>query len=68
MDDEGILFGRWTETFPKNCVLPWSWTGSVKIIKQFMETGKPVKYGQCWVFSGIVTTRKYMYITAKPAN
>ena len=21
-----------------------------------METGEPVKYGQCWVFSGLLTT------------
>jgi len=56
MDDAGVLEGRWTENFPKDCVLPWSWTGSVKIIKQFMETGKTVQYGQCWVFSGIITS------------
>ena len=31
-----------------------SW--KVKIIKQFMDTGEPVKYGQCWVFSGLLTT------------
>ncbi|KAL5021108.1 hypothetical protein ScPMuIL_000263 [Solemya velum] len=55
-EDQGILEGRWTETYPKKCTLPWSWTGSVKIIKEFMEKGKSVKYGQCWVFSGLVTT------------
>ena len=26
-----------------------------------METGKPVRFGQCWVFSGIVTSCKDQY-------
>lgn len=56
MDDDGVLEGRWTSDYPKECTKPWAWTGSVKIIQQFMDTDKPVEYGQCWVFSGIVTT------------
>ena len=33
---------------------PWEWTGSVKILDQYMQNeGQPVKYGQCWVFSGV---------------
>ncbi|ROT63475.1 hypothetical protein C7M84_018633 [Penaeus vannamei] len=37
--------------------LPFIWTGSARILQQYKETGyKPVKYGQCWVFSGLVTT------------
>ncbi|XP_012943258.1 protein-glutamine gamma-glutamyltransferase K [Aplysia californica] len=55
-DDNGVLEGRWTEKYPKDCTLPWSWTGSVKILKEFMDSGKPVKFGQCWVFSGLVTS------------
>ncbi|KAK3799550.1 hypothetical protein RRG08_019350 [Elysia crispata] len=55
-DDDGVLEGRWTEKYPKDCTVPWLWTGSVKIIENFMETGKPVRFGQCWVFSGIVTS------------
>ncbi|KAL8619445.1 hypothetical protein ACOMHN_011796 [Nucella lapillus] len=55
-DDNGVLEGRWTSKYPKNSTVPWAWTGSVKILQQFMDTQKPVKYGQCWVFSGIVTT------------
>lgn len=56
MDDEGLLEGRWTSEYPKGSTKPWEWTGSVGIIEQFHETGKPVQYGQCWVFSGVFTT------------
>ena len=35
---------------------PLSWTGSVGILEQYWENKKPVKYGQCWVFSGVSTT------------
>ncbi|XP_046356732.2 hemocyte protein-glutamine gamma-glutamyltransferase-like isoform X1 [Haliotis rufescens] len=55
-DDDGVLEGRWTETYPKNSTAPWLWPGSVAILEQFYKTRKPVKYGQCWVFSGVVTT------------
>ncbi|GFO25455.1 protein-glutamine gamma-glutamyltransferase k [Plakobranchus ocellatus] len=57
-DDNGVLEGRWTKEYPKDCTVPWAWTGSVKIIAQFMETGKSVCFGQCWVFSGLVTSCK----------
>ncbi|XP_041375251.1 protein-glutamine gamma-glutamyltransferase K-like [Gigantopelta aegis] len=56
MDDNGVLQGRWTDTYPKNCTVPWAWTGSVAILRQFVKSGKPVKFGQCWVFSGLTTT------------
>lgn len=55
-DDDGLLEGRWTADFPKDCTEPCSWTGSVDIIKEYMETKKSVRYGQCWVFSGVMTT------------
>ena len=28
----------------------------MEILLQYYDTKKPVKYGQCWVFSGILTT------------
>ena len=56
MDDEGLLEGKWASEYPKGSVKPWEWTGSVAIIEKFHETGKPVQYGQCWVFSGVFTT------------
>jgi hypothetical protein len=56
MDDEGLLEGKWASEYPKGSVKPWEWTGSVAIIEKYHETGKPVQYGQCWVFSGVFTT------------
>ncbi|OWF50628.1 protein-glutamine gamma-glutamyltransferase K-like [Mizuhopecten yessoensis] len=55
-DEEGVLEGRWTSEYPKDCTAPWLWRGSVNILKEFMETGRSVQYGQCWVFSCLVTT------------
>ena len=28
----------------------------MKIFQEYFATEKPVKYGQCWVFSGVMTT------------
>lgn len=56
--DGGILFGRWTETYPKNCTPPTAWTGSTALLEKFWKKKFYVKYGQCWVFSGLVTTCK----------
>ncbi|KAK6982720.1 protein-glutamine gamma-glutamyltransferase K [Biomphalaria glabrata] len=55
-DDDGVLVGRWTKTYPKGCTLPTDWTGSVKILNQFMSENKPVEFGQCWVFAGVITS------------
>lgn len=55
-DDDGVLTGRWTKEWPENCVKPWEWVGSVKIMEEYMRTKRPVRYGQCWVFSGLLTT------------
>jgi len=36
---------------------PHLWTGSVQIIEEFLRLGaSPVKYGQCWVMTGLMTT------------
>jgi len=55
--DGGILEGRWTETYPKNSTAPSEWTGSVAILKEYAKKHNTVRYGQCWVFSGVTTTR-----------
>lgn len=56
-DNDGVLAGRWTKEYPKDCTVPWKWTGSVPIVKEYHTNGnKPVRYGQCWVFSGLLTT------------
>ncbi|XP_059167836.1 annulin-like [Physella acuta] len=54
-DDGGILTGNWSGDY-KDGRSPLSWTGSGAIIDEYWKTKRPVKYGQCWVFSGITTT------------
>ncbi|MBU4199391.1 MAG: hypothetical protein L6455_10075, partial [Kiritimatiellae bacterium] len=56
-NDGGILWGLW----PTNDVWPDGtnadyWAGSDEILAQYQSTGDPVKYGQCWVFAGLLTT------------
>lgn len=52
-DDKGVLVGRWGGPYT-----PWRspshWNGSPAILSQWYKTGKPVKYGQCWVFAGVM--------------
>ncbi|KZC05406.1 PREDICTED: hemocyte protein-glutamine gamma-glutamyltransferase-like [Dufourea novaeangliae] len=54
-DDKGVITGRWDGQY-EDGTAPASWTGSVPILEQFLETGESVNYGQCWVFAGTVTT------------
>ncbi|XP_046364579.2 protein-glutamine gamma-glutamyltransferase E-like isoform X1 [Haliotis rufescens] len=54
-DDNGVLEGNWSDSFAGG-TSPSTWTGSVKILKKYMSTRKPVKFGQCWVFSGVLVT------------
>lgn len=50
-----MITGRWDGEYSDGTA-PAAWTGSVPILEQFWETGNEVKYGQCWVFAGVVTT------------
>ncbi|NXC72079.1 TGM4 glutamyltransferase, partial [Anhinga anhinga] len=54
-DDNGVLLGNWSGNY-SNGTSPTDWIGSVSILQKYYETKKPVAYGQCWVFSGILTT------------
>lgn len=54
-DEGGILQGNWTGEYDDG-VPPSNWQGSVEILQQWYETGNVVRYGQCWVFSGVATT------------
>ncbi|XP_022249455.1 annulin-like [Limulus polyphemus] len=54
-DDNGVLVGNWSGDYGGG-QSPTSWGGSVAILQQFFKNKKPVKYGQCWVFSGVCTT------------
>ncbi|XP_067110035.1 LOW QUALITY PROTEIN: protein-glutamine gamma-glutamyltransferase K [Osmerus mordax] len=55
-DDFGVLEGNWSGDYADG-VSPTAWSGSVDILRKYhKEGGNPVKYGQCWVFSGVTTT------------
>ncbi|XP_072268374.1 protein-glutamine gamma-glutamyltransferase 4 [Pyxicephalus adspersus] len=54
-DDNGVLTGNWSGRYESG-VSPTAWTGSSAILQQFYKTKRPVRYGQCWVFSGVLTT------------
>ncbi|KAM7283209.1 hemocyte protein-glutamine gamma-glutamyltransferase-like [Ixodes scapularis] len=55
-DENGVLVGSWSNDYGDG-VSPTTWTSSTTILEQYMNTGgAPVKYGQCWVYSGLVTT------------
>nr|XP_034978108.1 protein-glutamine gamma-glutamyltransferase E-like [Zootoca vivipara] len=54
-DDRGVLYGRWEACSDGKD--PCSWSGSVEILRQWESSGfEPVRYGQCWVFAGVLTT------------
>ncbi|XP_060921117.1 coagulation factor XIII A chain-like [Labrus mixtus] len=54
-DDNGVLVGNWGSDFSMG-KSPSSWTGSVQILLQYVNTGVPVAYAQCWVFAGVFNT------------
>ncbi|XP_006790597.1 protein-glutamine gamma-glutamyltransferase K-like [Neolamprologus brichardi] len=55
-DDQGVLEGNWSGDY-SNGTSPTVWSGSVEILEEYhKKNGTPVKYGQCWVFAGVVTT------------
>ncbi|XP_076449459.1 hemocyte protein-glutamine gamma-glutamyltransferase-like [Babylonia areolata] len=53
-DEGGVLSGNWSGDYSGG-KSPLSWTGSEPILSQFYKQKTPVKYGQCWVFSGVLT-------------
>ncbi|XP_063003598.1 protein-glutamine gamma-glutamyltransferase E-like [Elgaria multicarinata webbii] len=54
-DDNGVLQGNWSGSYSGG-ENPSSWTGSVDILRKWKQSGfKPVRYGQCWVFAGVLT-------------
>ncbi|KAM8985908.1 LOW QUALITY PROTEIN: protein-glutamine gamma-glutamyltransferase K [Ara ararauna] len=55
LDDSGVLVGNWTGRY-EGGTNPSAWAGSVEILRGYRRTGAPVRYGQCWVFAGVVTT------------
>ncbi|CAH1780528.1 unnamed protein product, partial [Owenia fusiformis] len=53
--DGGVLAGNWSGDYFGGTA-PTKWIGSPAIFDEFMRTKRTVKFGQCWVFSGILTT------------
>lgn len=54
-DDNGVLVGNWSDDYSGGSA-PTLWTGSVKILLQYANTGIPVCFAQCWVFAGVFNT------------
>ena len=64
-DDHGLIVSNWSGRY-KDGTAPPLWTGTVPILREFVESGyQPVKYGQCWVFAAIATTRTYIRTTVR---
>ncbi|KAM4741224.1 protein-glutamine gamma-glutamyltransferase E-like [Anableps anableps] len=52
--NDGVLRGNWSKDF-RHGFPPTHWSGSYAILKQWYTTfQKAVKYGQCWVFAGVM--------------
>ncbi|XP_064640314.1 protein-glutamine gamma-glutamyltransferase K-like isoform X2 [Lineus longissimus] len=54
-NDGGVLSGNWSGNYLKG-IAPSTWQGSGSIMEQYMRTKSDVKWAQCWVFSGLLTT------------
>ncbi|XP_059471130.1 annulin isoform X2 [Neocloeon triangulifer] len=54
-DDNGAVMGNWSDDYGGGTA-PTKWLGSSQILQKYWKDKKPVKYGQCWVFAGVVTT------------
>uniref|UniRef100_A0A8D1C5L0 protein-glutamine gamma-glutamyltransferase n=1 Tax=Sus scrofa TaxID=9823 RepID=A0A8D1C5L0_PIG len=55
-DDSGVVSGNWSGNYAGG-LDPRNWNGSVEILKQWQRSGfRPVRYGQCWVFAGVLNT------------
>jgi len=55
--DNGVMQCKWSAASGAygDGETPHFWSSSYDIMKRYHETGKPVKYGQCWVMSGLMT-------------
>ncbi|XP_050670061.1 annulin isoform X2 [Leptidea sinapis] len=57
-DDNGVLMGRWGKELSdySGGSHPLKWVGSLAILQSYYEKKKPVKFAQCWVYAGVLTT------------
>ena len=54
-NDGGIMVGNWSGDYADG-TSPMAWSGSGAILEQYLQTKRAVKYAQCWVFGGVLTT------------
>ncbi|XP_064644386.1 coagulation factor XIII A chain-like [Lineus longissimus] len=54
-NDGGILVGRWSGKY-EGGTRPTGWNGSEPILAEWIKNRRSVKYAQCWVFCGVLTT------------
>mmetsp|Transcript_14221 Transcript_14221/g.25268 ORF Transcript_14221/g.25268 Transcript_14221/m.25268 type:complete len:759 (+) Transcript_14221:1580-3856(+) len=52
-DYNALLEGNWGDFPFENDTHPGVWTSTTDILNKWKETGKPVHYGQCWVFGAL---------------
>ena len=61
-NDGGVLVGNWSGEYSAG-ISPTMWIGSQAIFEKYLEDDAGVQFGQCWVFSALVTSCKYIIIT-----
>uniref|UniRef100_A0A8B9T636 protein-glutamine gamma-glutamyltransferase n=1 Tax=Anas platyrhynchos TaxID=8839 RepID=A0A8B9T636_ANAPL len=55
-DEKGVVEGKWNGKY-RSGTNPLHWSGSVTILRKwYRRRYKPVRYGQCWVFAGVMCT------------
>ncbi|XP_072206173.1 protein-glutamine gamma-glutamyltransferase 6-like [Excalfactoria chinensis] len=55
-DEKGVVEGKWSGSY-RSGTNPLHWSGSVTILRKWYRGRyKPVRYGQCWVFAGVMCT------------
>ncbi|KAM6053730.1 protein-glutamine gamma-glutamyltransferase 6-like [Chlamydotis macqueenii] len=55
-DEKGVVEGKWNGKYCSG-TNPLQWSGSVTILRRWYRGRyKPVRYGQCWVFAGVMCT------------
>ncbi|MCK6478139.1 MAG: hypothetical protein L6Q35_15065, partial [Phycisphaerales bacterium] len=48
---------------------PWAWNDSAEAFRWYRGTGSPFKYGQCWNYSGVLTSSlRTLGIAARPVT
>jgi hypothetical protein len=50
-----VLRGRWDGRYSDG-VEPGQWVGSEEILERWLQSGRNVRYAQCWVFAAVLTT------------